>query len=53
LTKEISAIWMWQCCSQLCYLRVQYLVEVQLVLDCHYEVVHLTVDAFQDPVIGK
>jgi hypothetical protein len=53
LTREISAIWMLQCCNQLCYPHLQHFVEVQLVLDYHYEVVHLTVDAFQDPIIGK
>jgi hypothetical protein len=44
---------LWQCCRQLCYLHLQHLVKVQLVLDCHCEVVHLTVDDFQDPVSGK
>jgi hypothetical protein len=53
LSKEISTIWMWQCCTQLCYQCLQHFVEVQLVMDCHCEAVHLTIDAFQDPIIGK
>jgi hypothetical protein len=52
LTREITAMWMWQCCSQLCYLHLQHFVEVQQVLDYRCEVVHLTVNASQDPVIG-
>ena len=33
--------------------HLQHFVEVLMVMDCHYQIVHLTVDAFQDPFIGK
>jgi hypothetical protein len=46
-------VWLKDRQHQLCYPHLQHLVEVQLVLDCHCEVVHLTLDAFQDPVSGK
>ena len=33
--------------------HLQHFVEVLMVMDCHYQIVHLTVDAFPDPFIGK
>jgi hypothetical protein len=42
----------WDCCRDLLNLRLQHLIEAQLVLCSYCEVVHLGIDALQDLVSG-
>jgi hypothetical protein len=43
---------MWKCCSDLLNLCLQHLIEAQLILLSHREVVHLAPYAFQEHVSG-
>jgi hypothetical protein len=43
---------MWKCCSDLLNLCLQHLIEAQLILLSHREVVHLATYAFQEHVSG-
>jgi hypothetical protein len=43
---------MWKCCSDLLILCLQHLIEAQLILHSHYELVHLGTYVFQELASG-